>query len=286
MEMLKPQSLKTYAKFLMLAIPLAVFSFLFVAMAMLFVISFYTYDSIHRWETVFTLENYVRFLTSPAYLRYLWITLDIGATSAALAVLMGYPLAYSIARSRSKTLKKILLMLLILIFFYSTIIRIYGWYLSLASFGIITSIFKFLGLPSTKLLFTKLAVIIGLTHWLLPFAIFSMVSSIKNIEPECEDAARSLGANEITTFLRITLPLSLPGITSAISLCFALGVSAFMNPAILGGGVWNMLSNLIFARFGYVLNFPLGASMSIILLFISLMIAYGINKFLTAKMRL
>ena len=124
---------------------------------------------------------------------------------------------------------------------------------------------------------------ISLTQFLLPYATLSLIPSLKNIDRFTEEAALSLGATGSKTFVRITLPQSLPGIVAAVSLSFSLGASAFVTPLIIGSGVVNMLSNFVYTRFVEIFDYPFGSVFSTILLVTALFFAYVVNSLLVRR---
>jgi ABC-type spermidine/putrescine transport system permease subunit I len=161
------------------------------------------------------------------------------------------------------------------------VIRAYAWAIVLSRYGLLNTIMSALGLSQLDLIYNEEAVILGLTHFLLPFAILILVGPIKSVDPSLEEAAKSLGANEIQTFLKVTLPLTMPGIVSALLICYALGVSAFVIPMVLGGGKINMLANLIYDRYVESFNPYFASSMSMILFLVALSIAYLVGRALS-----
>ena len=205
----------------------------------------------------------------------------IAAISTCVVLIISYPLAYILAKSANEWLVKSTLVLVFLSFFMGGVVRTYSWLVMLLPNGLIPSLLSHLGFTDIKLLNTEFGVILGLTNFLIPFATLALVPSIRNIDPFLLEAAMSLGATRTRAFLRLTLPLSVPGIIAAVTLSFSLGVSAFMTPLILGGGIINMLSNLVYIRFAEIADYPFGAAIGAITLVTSLAIFYGINLVLT-----
>lgn len=263
----------------------------FAALFSTLIMSFWTFSpgkpmSIER---TFTLYNYIDFLTTPAYIKVLSDTMYISIASTILGVLAAYPIAYSIARSESFRTRKILLALILMVFLMSTVARLYAIIEILGNYGVINIILQQLGFPPIHFINTPFAVIIGGLHWTVPLAVLSLIGPIQLIDPSLGDAAQILGANKFQTFMKITLPLSIPGITAAIALCFAGGVAMFVTPMMLGGGLVDMMSNRIYYRFqgggGGAVNYPAGSAMAAILLLISIAISYLINRVLTRRLR-
>lgn len=229
-------------------------------------------------ERTFTLANYVEFFGTAAYREILLATLYMSTVATIFGVLFGYPVAYSIARSTSLRGRKILLTLLLMSFLISSIARVYAFYVILGRVGILNFVVALLGLPSLRILNTEWAITVGLIHFSAPLSALTLIGPIQQVRPSLEEAAKSLGADELQTFTKVTLPLSIPGIVAAISLGYTVSVSAFLTPLFLGGGITNMMSNMIYARFELTTNYPFGAALSAILLLFSVSIAYMINK--------
>ncbi len=217
-----------------------------------------------------TPANYLRFLADSFYLRYLGATLVLGAFVTLLATLIGYPVAYSLARSRHRW-KTPLRLLVVAPLLVSVVIRTYGWIVLLANNGAVNNVLIGLHLMQepVKFMFTYTGVTIGLVHFALPVAILSLVGVIEGIDTSLEDAARGLGASALRTFLRITLPLSLPGIAAGSMLVFSLTVAAFVQPALMGGPSVTVLSTLIYEQMTVTLDWGFGAAVATILLVVS-----------------
>jgi putative spermidine/putrescine transport system permease protein len=199
------------------------------------------------------------------------------------ALIIAYPIAYYIVRSTNERLVTSVIVLTFLTFFVGGVIRNYSWLVLFLDTGPIVQLAYLFGARDIKLLGTEIGVTLSLTHSLVPYAVLALTPSLKNVDRSTEEAALSLGANEIKTFLRVTLPLSVPGIIAATSLSFALAVSAFVTPLIIGQGIVNMLSNFIYVRFMELFDYGFGSVVSVVLLVITLFIAYVVNGFLIKK---
>lgn len=217
-----------------------------------------------------TLANYARFLADLFYLRYLWATLVLGLVVTLLATLIGYPVAYGLVRSRHRW-KTPLRLLVVAPLLVSVVIRTYGWIILLANNGAVNNGLLALHLiqEPIKFMFNYLGVTVGLVHFALPVAILSLVGVLESIDRSLEDAARGLGASATQTFLRITLPLSLPGIAAGSMLVFSLTVAAFVQPALMGGPSVTVLSTLIYEQMAVTLDWGFGAAVAAILLVVS-----------------
>jgi putative spermidine/putrescine transport system permease protein len=237
------------------------------------------------WVPTLTPVNYLTFLSQGFYLNYLWLTIRISGECTLIALFLSYPVAYVLARIRSVILSSIILTLIIISNFTSTVVILYVWLLALSDNGIVNGSLIALGLIShpLRLTYNEFAVVLAMVDWVLPFSIFSLVGAIQNIEPSIEQAAQSLGANKIQTFLRVTLPLSVPGIVAAVLLSFLGEITSFVIPMIMGGGRFDFISNLIYQKIIFSTNFPFGSAASMILLAVTMIIGYGINRALMRK---
>ncbi|GAH87861.1 unnamed protein product, partial [marine sediment metagenome] len=195
----------------------------------------------------FTLDNYMTFLTSSRYLRVLYRTVKIALIATVFALVMGYPISYKIARTRSSLERKICVSIVLTSFLSSILVRLFSWRIILGRTGLINQVLDLLGFSGLhSFLRTETAVTTGLVSFLVPFVVLALVGVIDKIDPELEKAAKCLGANEITTFFKVTLPLSMPGILAASLLSYCLGMSAFIIPLMLGGDVIKLLANVIY----------------------------------------
>jgi putative spermidine/putrescine transport system permease protein len=214
-----------------------------------------------------TLANYARFLGDPFYLATLRATLGLGASVTVLAVALGYPVAYGLARGRHRW-KTVLRLCVVAPLLVSVVIRTYGWIVLLANNGVVNQALQALRLVDepVRFMFTHAGVTIGLVHFALPVAILSLVGVIEAVDRSLEEAARGLGASPRETFLRVTLPLTLPGIAAGSMLVFALTVAAFVTPALMGGPSLIVLSTLIYQTMTVTLEWGFGAAVAAILL--------------------
>ncbi len=258
------------------------FFFFLVPLSLLLAMSFYTYVPGKLTPLpVFTLENYKIAIFNPVYRNILISTLRMSLITTFFTVLLAYPIAYKMIRTTHVRAKKILMTFLIISFFMVIIIRVFAFIHVLGDGGIINQFLVLLGFQKMEFIGKESSVIISMVHQIIPLAVLSLMGSIKNIEPEYEEAAKILGATEFQTMLRVILPLSLPGIIASSLLSFAQAASAFITPMILGGGMIWMMANTIYMRFTDVLNYPLASAMSAVLLVVSLSTAYGMDVLLS-----
>src|SRR6266404_2513052 len=179
-----------------------------------------------------TLDNY-RKIFDLYYFRLFGRTLRLGLITTAVCVVLGYPLAYFLARALPRV-QALCLFLLIMPLMVSAVIRIFGWIVILGRKGLVNQALVALGVEPVKFLYTETAVVIGLVNILLPFMVLPLMAAIERIPPNLEEAARNLGANWLQMFRRTILPISLPGLISGCLLVYAESISAFVTPALIG----------------------------------------------------
>ncbi|MEM2704469.1 MAG: ABC transporter permease, partial [Candidatus Bathyarchaeia archaeon] len=239
------------------------------------------------WVPEFTITNYTSIINSPGFADILILTIKIAVSVMLLSLIFGYPIAYYIARSSSNFIKRLLLIISVLTFFMSWVPRLFAWIIILGRYGVINTLLRPLIEEPVKFLGTDLGIIIGLTHAMTPLTALVLINPIKNIDITLEESAKSLGANNLQTFFKVTFPLSLPGVISALILTYSVAISAFITPMMLGQGITLMMSNYVYTRFGETLNFPYGAALAVILLSVALTTSYiinlGLGKFVKVK---
>lgn len=213
----------------------------------------------------FTPANFVRAF-DVLYLRAYWRTIWIATTTTVLCALMSYPVAYYLALRAPERWKRPLLVLTVIPFWTSFLIRTYAWILLLRSEGVINSGLMSTGLIGAplKLLYSDFAVLAGQVYGELPFMILPIYVALDRLDIRLLEAAQDLGANRLWTFLKVTLPLSRPGLIAGTVLVFIPSLGAFITPDLLGGAKSVMIGNLIQNQFGQ-LNQPFGSALSLIL---------------------
>ncbi len=217
-----------------------------------------------------TLANYSSVLASPLVRGTALDTLRLAALMTALTALLGYPLAYVMARSTSRLARRLVLFGLIVTFLSGGVTRAYAWLIILGNRGLLNQTLAALGLPTLRLAYNETGVVIGVVHFLLPFFVLTLLAALKNIPVSLEESARNLGASRWRVFWHVVLPLSIPGLVSAASLSFAGALSAFLFPELLGGGRVHMASNVIFETILTDFNLPRVAAMAALFLVLAL----------------
>ena len=220
--------------------------------------SFLTYDPDRGMVTEFSLQSYIRIFTVPLYGRIFQGTFLTSLLVTLLDLALGYPVAYYIARSRSK-FKQVAFLCVISPLMVSIVVRSYGWAMILDRRGVINSILQSLGIikEPLSLMFGYTSVTIALVQVLMPYMVLTLSGCFALMDPSLEAAAFTLGASKLRGFLTITLPLSIPGIVAGCVLVYVLSVGAFAVPLILGGGIVQYLPLTIYDLFSTSFNYPL-----------------------------
>jgi putative spermidine/putrescine transport system permease protein len=223
----------------------------------------------------FTVRYYTRLLTDSYYLEIIGRTLALGFTVTLSTLLIGYPVALFLARTRSRW-RNWLTILVVFPLMLNLVVRTFGWIALLAQNGLVNQALHALGLVDSpvKLLFNFAGLLIAMTHIFLPFMVLVLIGAIQNIPRDVEDAARVLGASWGSTFCRVTLPLSAPGILSGSILVFVLTISALVTPRLLGGPTYQVMSTLIYDEFLQRLNWPAGSAQALLLTVMVLALVY------------
>ncbi len=224
----------------------------------------------------FSLVNFKRFLTDTVFLEVLYRSLRIAIETTVICILLGYPAAYYIAKS-SETLKMRWVLLITLPTWINMLVRTYAWTGILQDDGIINSILGFFHIAPVKFMYTDFAVILGMVYNFLPFMIIQIYTSLTKMDVSLLEAAADLGANRRMSFLKVTLPLSMPGIISGITLVFLPAVSSFFIPRMLGGGNYVMVGTLIESQFLTAGDWNFGSAVSLVMAVI-IMISMYITK--------
>jgi len=229
--------------------------------------TFYEFVTAGVERNVMTAANWREFFSDPYYHGFLWKTARVSAITAILCALMGYPPAYFIAMTTYRQ-KWLLLLLLIVPFWISFTIRTFSWIHILGEQGAINATLMWLGLVNQPLqmLYTEGSVIMGMIHFLLPYMILNIYVSLEGIDRNLISAARTLGCTNWQAFREVSLPLSLPGLGAGTLLCFVLAAGSYVTPQILGSNRDALFGNLIFDTIMSELNWPLGSTLSIVLL--------------------
>ncbi len=253
-------------------------AFFVIPILLVFLYSFYRFSNGTMIETL-TLENYLRVFHDTIYLKVFIKSLRYGLIVTLACLFIGYPVAYFLARSTYKR-RDPLFLALIIPFWTSIVVRTYAWKMLLGTNGLFNYYLGKFGLIDApiRLLYTEQAVLVGLVHVFLPFMILPLYAALEKIDPSLEEAAMDLGANRFRTFLKIILPLSVPGVSTGCLLVFILAIGSFLTPDLLGGSSQSMISNIIRGEFYITFNWPFGSALAVLLLVIILTMVAVYNR--------
>ncbi len=265
-------------RFSQLAIPYIVWAALMLILPML-LIAMYSFteqgNSIISFS--FTFDHYIKFFTDPDFLLILWRSLTIAVKTTVICLLLGYPVAYVIARSSEKT-QNLLVLCITIPTWINALVRTYAWIGLLSEGGLIYRIINFFGFGETELLYTEAAVLLGMVYNFLPFMILQIHTSLCKMDNSLLQASADLGAKPVQTFRRVTLPLSLPGVINGITLVFLPAVSSFFIPKLLGGGQYFLVGNLIENQFITVGEWNFGSAISMIMAIIMMLMMMVVRR--------
>ncbi len=212
----------------------------------------------------FTLNN-IASIGTPEHLKALWLSLLLSFIATLFCLLLGYPLAAILAKMSSNQHNMIVL-IFILPMWMNFLLRTLAWQTLLEKTGVINSILALLHLPSLNIINTSYAIVLGMVYNFLPFMVVPLYNSLTKIDPNVINAARDLGANSIQTFFKITLPLTVPGIISGITMVFVPALTTFVISKLLGGSKILLIGNVIEEQFTQASNWNLGSGLSIVLM--------------------
>lgn len=231
-----------------------------------------------------TVKNYITFFTDPYYTAALGTTIKVALLVTAACLVLGFPLAYVVARTQSRY-KHLLIIAIVLPLFVGNSVRAAGWMVVFGNKGFFNATLMGLGVLSkpVEIMFTEKAVIIGIIAVNLPFMVLSLQSVIESIDRAVEEAAFSLGAPPITMFRRVLWPLALPGILAGTILTFILAMNAYATPFLLGGPLFKMMAPVIYNEFTEKTNWPFGGAIAFILMAVTLSLTIAANLLLRRR---
>ncbi len=225
----------------------------------------------------FTLENFTRFMTDAVFLDVLKRSMIIAVFTTIVCVLLGYPVAYAIAKGPEKSAVFWILMIT-LPTWINMLVRTYAWVGILQDDGLLNHLLGVFGIGPFHMMHTTFAVVLGMVYNFVPFMILQIHSSLAKMDRSLLEAASDLGANKVQSFLRVTLPLSLPGVLSGITLVFLPAVSSFFIPKLLGGGQYVLVGNVIETQFLTSGDWNFGSAISLIMAVIIMLSMYITRK--------
>ena len=224
----------------------------------------------------FTLDNFSKFF-DPIFVSVLIKSFVLGIITTVLCLLIGYPVAYAISKCKENT-QTILILLITFPTWINMLMRTYAWINILSSKGIISNVFQLLGFGEVSFLYTDFAVVLGMVYDFLPFMILPIHASLSKMDKSLIEASNDLGANQITTFWKITFRLSLGGVLTGITMVFLPAVSSFVISKLLGGGQYALIGNFIEQQFINVGDWHFGSAVSLILAVLVIVLMGLINK--------
>ena len=265
-------------KFSQLAIPYIVWAVLMLVLPMALI---FLYSITEPGNSIIsfsiTLDQYIKFFTDKDFLLILWRSLAIAVKTTIVCLLLGYPIAYYIARTKEKT-QNMLILCITIPMWINMLVRTYAWIGLLSDGGLIQKILSLVGLGHIKLLYTEGAVLLVMVYSFLPFMILQIQTSLCKMDTSLLEASADLGASPAQTFRRITLPLSLPGVINGITLVFLPAVSSFFIPKLLGGGQYFLIGNMIENQFITVGEWNFGSAISMIMAVIMMLLMMAVRK--------
>jgi spermidine/putrescine transport system permease protein len=250
------------------------FIFMIIPLILVGILSFLSRGTYGQVTFVFNLSNYTRLL-DPLYGRILVYSLVVGVATTVLSLVIGYPLAFYIARAPARQ-RSLLLFLVLLPFWTNFIIRIYAWIMILRAGGMLDTFLQWAHITTEplRLLYTPTAVMIGMIYEFLPFMVLPLYTSLEKIENAVLEAAADLGAPPVMVFLRVILPLSIPGMIAGTILVFIPAMGMFVIPDLMGGAKTVLIGNVIRNQFLTARDWPFGAAASMILMVLTMVFTF------------
>lgn len=244
----------------LLAAPYAAWAVIFIVVPLCMIL----YYGITDKQGAFTAENILA-IASPGHARALWRSVLLSFVSTVICFLLAYPLALILAAKKENN-GSFIILIFILPMWMNFLLRTLAWQTLLEKNGVINHILEFLHMPSLNIINTPAAIILGMVYNFLPFMVLPVYNSLVKIDPNVVNAARDLGANELQTFIKITFPLTLPGVISGITMVFVPALTTFVISKLLGGSKILLIGNVIEEEFTQAGNWHLGSGLSIVLM--------------------
>jgi putative spermidine/putrescine transport system permease protein len=255
-----------------------------VPLALTFGLSFHVYDSAAGVKDQLTLAHYIAVVTDDYFLNIFWRTLRLAALTTLICAAIGAPEAYILSRMRDPW-RSIFLLAIIGPLLVSVVVRTFGWSMLLGPAGLVNDITRLIGIGTVKLLYTETAIVIALVHVMLPFMVIPVWTSLQKLDPAVEAAAWTRGAARITALRRVVMPQVTMGLLSGSLVVFGLSASAFAIPALLGGRRLKVAATIVYDEYMNELNWPLGASIAILVLVVNIVIMLAYHRAVEARAR-
>lgn len=265
-------------KFSQLVIPYIIWAALMLILPMVLILlySFTEHgNSIISFSVTF--DHYIKFFSDPDFLLVLWRSFGIAVKTTIICLLLGYPIAYYIARS-SERLQGILVLCITVPTWINMLVRTYAWIGLLSEGGLFQKLLSLIGFGDVEILYTEFSVLLGMVYNFLPFMILQINTSLCKMDQSLLNASADLGATPMQTFWKVTFPLSLPGVINGITLVFLPAISAFFIPKLLGGGQYFLIGNLIENQFITVGEWNFGSAISIIMASVMMLLMMMVKR--------
>lgn len=259
------------------SIPYILWMILFIVLP-IFLIVIYSFSGTKQIDFQnfqFSFDNYTRFF-EPLYLKILGKSLWLSAISTILCLIIGYPVAYFISQA-SERRRNLLILLFIIPMWMNFLLRTYAWLTLLGNNGLINKFVKFLGFAPLDLMYNDKSILLGMVYNFLPFMVLPIYTILEKMDHSLIEAAKDLGAGKMTVFRRVIFPLSLPGVTTGVTMVFIPAISTFVISSLLGGNKYYLIGNLIEQQFRFTGNWPFGSALSVVLMAF-LVLALGIGR--------
>lgn len=261
-----------------MATPYIIWIFIMIVVPMLLIVLYAFTDGGNSVANIrFTFANFARFFSDTVFLNVLKRSLYIALITTVICILIGYPVAYVIAQKEEKS-KMFWVLLITMPTWINMLVRTYAWMGILQDGGVINNFLALFGIPPITMIHTTFAVILGMVYNFVPFMILQIYTALTKMDKSFLEAANDLGANKVQAFMKVTLPLSIPGVISGITLVFLPAVSSFFIPKLLGGGQYVLIGNVIESEFLTTGNWNFGSAISLTMAAIIMLSMYLTKK--------
>lgn len=247
---------------------------LFIVLPLVLVVamSFNSAGTMNMGNYHFSTAQFARFF-QPLYLRILWRSVVLATLSTAACLLVGYPAAYAISCTKPKT-SSMLILLFVIPMWMNFLLRTYAWITLLGRNGVLNKAFHWIGLGPFDMMYNQGAILMGMIYNFLPFMVLPIYTILQKMDRSYLEAAQDLGASPATAFIKVTLPLSLPGIYSGILMCFIPALSTFVISSLLGGNKYYLVGNIIEQQFRLTGNWAFGSAIAVVLIVILILMLF------------
>ena len=264
-------------QFRSMAYPYVAWIAILIILPMLLIIAYaFTVEGTAFFQCQFTLDNFARFFSDAVFFQVLIRSMRTAIITTIVCLLLGYPAAYAISRSGMSSTR--LILVITLPTWINMLVRTYAWVGILQDNGLLNSLLGLLHIGPFQFMYTDFAVVLGMVYNFLPFMILEIHTSLSKMDPSYLEAASDLGADHVKAFFKVTLPLSIPGIISGITLVFLPAVSSFFIPKLLGGGQYVLIGNVIESQFLTSGNWSFGSALSLTMVIIIMISMYFTRK--------